>query len=225
MKLRVFLYGYAITLAIHLLSLLQSWNALQQLSKLLLMPLLLVFSGFQPHYYRDLKKPLLAALAFSWVGDILLQADHRGNAYFISGLIAFLLAHLCYIWLFRIIKARELGRRWFPLVFVLTFLYAATLIAYLLPLPGNLSLPVILYTLALCFMFILAAHAMPLQHYISKLLICGAGLFVLSDSMLAINKFDTPFPMASVYIMLTYGLAQSCLVYGLMQYTVSRNIH
>jgi uncharacterized membrane protein YhhN len=35
----------------------------------------------------------------SWIGDILLFAD-KGELYFIAGLIAFLISHVCYIILF-----------------------------------------------------------------------------------------------------------------------------
>ena len=42
----------------------------------------------------------------------------------------------------------------------------------------------------------------------------GALLFVISDSVLAINKFYQPFEVAGVIIMLTYGLAQLFIVEG-----------
>jgi hypothetical protein len=38
-------------------------------------------------------------IAFSLAGDVLLMNDSVSN-YFISGLACFLLAHICYIWLF-----------------------------------------------------------------------------------------------------------------------------
>jgi len=46
----------------------------------------------------------------------------------------------------------------------------------------------------------------------------GALLFVISDSVLAINKFYQSFEMAGVIIMLTYGLAQLFIVQGAIKY-------
>jgi uncharacterized membrane protein YhhN len=42
----------------------------------------------------------------------------------------------------------------------------------------------------------------------------GAGLFVLSDGLLAINKFNLQDPTMDIFVMLTYGLAQLYLVMG-----------
>ena len=36
----------------------------------------------------------------------------------------------------------------------------------------------------------------------------GGALFMLSDSLLAFNKFDAPLPLASLWILLSYWLAQ-----------------
>jgi uncharacterized membrane protein YhhN len=42
--------------------------------------------------------------------------------------------------------------------------------------------------------------------------IAGALLFVISDSLLAINKFYKPLPFAALFIMLTYCAAQYFIV-------------
>jgi uncharacterized membrane protein YhhN len=42
----------------------------------------------------------------------------------------------------------------------------------------------------------------------------GAVLFVLSDGLLAINKFNLQDPSMDIFVMLTYGLAQLYLVMG-----------
>jgi uncharacterized membrane protein YhhN len=46
----------------------------------------------------------------------------------------------------------------------------------------------------------------------------GAVLFVVSDSLLAINKFYSSFELAGVLIMLTYGMAQLLIVTGAINY-------
>ena len=49
-------------------------------------------------------------------------------------------------------------------------------------------------------------------------MMAGAFLFVVSDSLLAINKFYQSFEMAGIIIMLTYGLAQLFIVHGAVKY-------
>ena len=49
----------------------------------------------------------------------------------------------------------------------------------------------------------------------------GALLFVISDSVLAVNKFYYSFEWAGVVIMLTYGLAQLFICEGAIKYITS----
>jgi len=44
----------------------------------------------------------------------------------------------------------------------------------------------------------------------------GSILFLLSDSMIAINKFSTEFPLAGFWIMITYISAQYLIMRGLV---------
>lgn len=50
------------------------------------------------------------------------------------------------------------------------------------------------------------------------LMMTGALLFVISDSVLAINKFYQSFELAGVVIMLTYGIAQFFITEGGIRY-------
>ena len=45
----------------------------------------------------------------------------------------------------------------------------------------------------------------------------GATAFVLSDSLLAVNKFYQPFAYAGIFIMLTYCAAQYFIVRGYIE--------
>jgi uncharacterized membrane protein YhhN len=54
---------------------------------------------------------------------------------------------------------------------------------------------------------------------IASLFIAGSALFVISDSVLAFNKFHTSFPMASAIIMATYGGAQWLITKGATENT------
>jgi alkylglycerol monooxygenase len=41
----------------------------------------------------------------------------------------------------------------------------------------------------------------------------GACVFMVSDSLIAINKFVTPVPLASLWILVTYYAAQMLIVH------------
>jgi uncharacterized membrane protein YhhN len=51
-----------------------------------------------------------------------------------------------------------------------------------------------------------------------RMVMSGALIFMLSDSMIAINKFLDPLPFASMMIMITYILAQYFIVSGLIMH-------
>jgi uncharacterized membrane protein YhhN len=59
-------------------------------------------------------------------------------------------------------------------------------------------------------------HAFAAGNFINnstaKSFIAGAVFFIISDSLLALDKFYRPFALASVLIMLTYGIAQWLIV-------------
>jgi len=47
--------------------------------------------------------------------------------------------------------------------------------------------------------------------------LCGAILFVISDSLISINKFYAPFRYSGIAIMSTYIIAQYLIIYGIVK--------
>jgi uncharacterized membrane protein YhhN len=45
----------------------------------------------------------------------------------------------------------------------------------------------------------------------------GACIFMASDSVLAIDRFVQPVPMAILWVLATYYAAQFCIVHGMVQ--------
>lgn len=217
------LYFFGVALLAELAALFFQWASLHEVTKLLLLPTLLLFAALQLLEPPSLKLPLLAALLFSWIGDALLLFDTNGGIYFILGLAAFLVAHLFYCFLFNRIAKAARPRNWNLALIIPVILYSGFLLYTLFPSLGDLKIPVTAYALVLSAMFILASNALPLHTMTGKLLAISAALFVLSDSILAINKFYTPVPQASISIMLTYALAQLGLVYGVVAHALSPN--
>jgi alkylglycerol monooxygenase len=150
---------------------------------------------------------LLAALAFSLAGDVFLMLKD----YFLQGLVSFLVAHLCYIALFKAGVPWLPGKRIAGIVFGLGAAMYAGLFVFL---PNALKIPVALYTTAICLM---AAQAMGrasvLRDRASLGVAIGAGFFMASDSLLAVNRFAVPLPMAQFWVLATYYAAQLLIVH------------
>lgn len=208
-------YIYCIDLLVELMAILFDVQSVRIISKPLLMILLILGVCLQKIQPATLKYLLLVSLFFSWLGDLFLLFDKDDSLYFIGGLLSFLIAHLFYIILFVKLKTvlnpdSRLNKR--AIIFLL--IYVGILFTLLLPRLGVLKIPVIVYALVLASMFIASLYASSISSTWQSLIIIGALLFVVSDSILALNKFLNPFPTASFLVMLTYGLAQLFIVLG-----------
>lgn len=160
---------------------------------------------------------ILAGLIFSWAGDVLLQLDNSGTDLFIPGLMAFLLAHVMYIIVF---FGTPGNNRFLEKHFYVTFgllLYGVALTGLLWDYLGKLRIPVIFYGLIILTML---AGALNRYYKTEKrsyyLVLAGAILFVISDSLLAINKFAFHFSLSVFLVMSTYVIAQFLIVTGYM---------
>jgi uncharacterized membrane protein YhhN len=142
-------------------------------------------------------------LFFSFAGDVLLlRSDH----FFMLGLSAFLLTHIAYLFAFT--RGTHFPAR--PGVWILYLLFAACCNVLLFSrLPAGLRIPVAVYSL---FLVSMAAQAMGRsllsRTSASRLAASGALLFVLSDSLLALNRFYAPLRLAPLLILVPYYAAQ-----------------
>lgn len=170
-----------------------------------------------------LAKWILLALLFSCLGDVLLMFQEKNPDFFLFGLSAFLIAHIFYIIFFHRVRARE-NIKPNILFLLIVIAYYAGLIIWLSPFLGDMKLPVTVYGIVISFMLMLSLHMLFSRNKkAARWMVWGALLFVLSDSLLAIDKFYQPFEAANILIMLSYGLAQLFLVYGAVQYIGSAN--
>jgi uncharacterized membrane protein YhhN len=182
------------------------------------MPLLAGYFLSEAKHKHSLSRWILAALFFSWAGDVLLMFQEKDSLFFMLGLSAFLLAHVFYIVFFLGIKNREQVKLR-PLLLVIVVVYYAGLIYLLYPKLANMQMPVMVYGVVISAMFMLAMHMMYINNKkAGRWMMMGALLFVASDSVLAVNKFYQPFDGAGIIIMLTYGLAQLFIVKGAVEY-------
>lgn len=221
MRTKLFSFGaFYIIAGIHLAAILGGaiLNSLVIITK----PLLLLLLGII--YYHQAGRVnkahrnfMLAALSFSWLGDVLLLFQQNDPVFFLAGLISFLAAHLCYILAFGKISVHHAPsiirqQPWLALLFVAYGLLFFFFISHGL---GGMLIPVLVYMFVILLMGLAALNRFRRVEYHSFLLVfAGAMSFMLSDSLLAINKFATPFAMAGFLIMVTYIAAQYLIVKG-----------
>lgn len=187
--------------------------------KSFLMPFLILYFTRETFYIKDISKKLIVlALVFSWMGDVLLIFESKNENFFIFGLVAFLAAHIFYILFFeKIILAEHLKKRYW--IFLPVMVYYVVLISVLSPTLEDMKWPVRIYGIVISFMLIKALQVGWIKNRMTVFyLISGAALFVISDSILAMNKFYQPFEYAGFFIMLTYGLAQLLIAVGAVRY-------
>lgn len=164
-----------------------------------LVPILLIVSAATVHAWW-----FAAALVLCLVGDVLLlpQVDR-----FRGGLAAFLLAHLAFIGGFVAhgLRVQRLGFGAGMLLFVVVF--APPLLRSV---PRPLLAAVLAYLSVILGMFTAALLGG------GSIALLGASLFVVSDTLLAWNRFVRPLPTGRVGVMVTYHLALALLTLTLV---------
>ena len=154
----------------------------------------------------------MLALAFllSSVGDLFLaMKDNPRN--FTRGLLAFLAAHLFYLAIMLPLASRPEGLV-ANAASLVTGAGALALYFWLRPNLGKNQLPVGVYLVTILFMA-LAALAIPAAQ---PWLGLGAVLFVISDGVIAADKFGRPIPYRGLIVWATYYGGQALMALSLM---------
>ena len=156
--------------------------------------------------YQKKNALLTVGLLFGSLGDIFLTNSEE--VYFKLGLSSFLIGHIFYIIYF--IKNFKFNFK--GLLISLIILFASIGVSYwIIPnLQQDLKIPVLVYIFVITTMAITTNF----YQYWNIYAIVGAVLFLISDSMIAINQFVQPFPYAQLGIMLFYYLGQWGIAYG-----------
>jgi uncharacterized membrane protein YhhN len=152
--------------------------------------------------YRNL---VLAGLLFSLAGDVFLMLP---SDRFLAGLASFLVGHLFYVAAF----ATDGGAEG-PLLALLPFgVVGAAIYVWLLPGLAGMRAPVAVYVVAIALMAGLATARWLGAGGDGPLLACaGACLFMLSDAVLAANRFRRPFAAAQAVVLGTYFAGQTLI--------------
>lgn len=153
----------------------------------------------------------VAALGFSALGDVFLAMEFENN--FIAGLGAFLTAHVFYTLVFLpFTNTRNITRKLALCASVI--LYCTLLATQILPQDPMLKTAVVTYIIVLSVMCFAAVFAAKRKF---SLQMAGALIFAVSDSIIAWDAFRQPLPWASIWIMVTYYLAQAMIIFGILR--------
>jgi len=169
---------------------------------------------------NKITKLIMGGLLFSWVGDVLLMFESPEQPlFFMGGLGAFLTTHVLYILAFKA-SVTDSSKSIFKtrLIAIIPFILIGGFFYYtLFPNLNELKIPVAVYTIVIVTMVIFALNRIGSVSVPSfRLVYYGAIIFMVSDLILAIDKFYMPVEYAGVYIMGTYILAQGLIVGGVL---------
>ncbi len=169
------------------------------------------------------QRMMFIGLFFSWIGDIVLEIDQNQEIMFMAGLAFFLLAQVSYFIVFIMTHGKGQPVKKLIMMILPVVIYGVFLLAFLYRDLGEMRLPVVIYALVILAMLSAAITREGKTGIASFwLVLAGAALFVLSDSLLAVNKFSYAIPAAPVLIMSTYVIGQFLIVIGFLRQTGSR---
>ena len=165
--------------------------------------------GFYIVSERRQNHVFLTGLIFALLGDCFLMFGT--NDMFMIGLTCFLIMQICYTVTFN--RKRRVPRYKDYIVPGILAFVGLSALGVLWSGLGEMKWAVVLYTAAIVTMAIFAYLRHPLLRGYS-ILFTGVILFIVSDALLAFNKFGDGFSNAQIAVMVTYMLAQYFIVTG-----------
>lgn len=227
MKLFIQKFGitiYMLLLMLHLFAQLLGYTSIQYGSKLVLLPLLMLFFYVQPFFdsAANTKYLILVGLFGSFLGDAFLLSD----ALFIPGMIAFMITHIFNIIFFsKIYGLKQPKSTVFKVSMFLLLSFCWFIYFQLKTAIGPLIYPILVYMALICLAALMAIHVSnnkPTKIIANLFWTPGMLFFIASDAVLAFNKFSwstqSPIENIGLVTMATYGIAQLLLVKGFQLY-------
>jgi len=163
--------------------------------------------------FRCNLKLFALALLFSAAGDAFLAYD--GQRLFVPGLASFLATHVLYAIVFVLatkgaVAPMSAGRK-VMLAVIPTFAIAYSVVLW--PNLGALAIPVVLYIAAIVVMAMLSLRVRAIEVPL------GAVLFMVSDSLISLEKFLWQAVWVGPLVWITYAVAQLLITRGMLTST------
>lgn len=157
----------------------------------------------------------LTGFIFALLGDVFLL--FKNDDFFVIGLSCFLIMQICYASVFN--RKRRVPRNKDYFVPGALILFGIIMIAYLWKDIEGMRVGISLYSIAIITMAITGYLRHPrLRGYSTVLL--GIVLFIISDALIAIDRFSSNLVYGSIAIMITYMLAQYFIITGELLSTI-----
>lgn len=200
---------YALTVVVHLGTLLTGAEPLQRVSQALFAPILIALLVTAVPRHTRTSTLMLIGLLFTWAGDGLSQLAPESVQ--LISVLCFLVALLCY----SAALAPLWNRRRDPLRIALAIPYGGVVIGLFVACAdgaGPLLPAVAAYAIALATMAFLSAGG-------NGLTWTGGTLFLLSSSMLAMSWFlpGASIAYSAVWVMATYTVGHALLIAGMIR--------
>lgn len=204
---------FLLLLLLHLICIYLGMSTPRLITKLLLLPILILYLAAEP---GKTSVVVYIGLFCSFMGDLLLT--RAGEVFFLLGMLAFIGTHVCNIFFFYRLQKNYPGK---PMNLILAIVVLAVIsggVYFLLADQlGSFRIPILVYMAIISLMAVMATQTLVNPGLIQTSIRCfipGAALFVLSDGLLALNKFLLHAGFIDIAVMLTYGMAQYLLVKG-----------
>lgn len=204
---------FLLVLLLHLICIYLEMSTPRLITKLLLLPILIFYLAAEP---GKTSVVVYIGLFCSFLGDLLLTRS--SEVFFLFGMLAFIGTHVCNIIYFYWLQKGHPGK---PMNLVLALVVLSVISGgvyfQLADKLGSFRVPILVYMAIITLMAVMATQTLVNQailHTAIRCFIPGAALFVLSDGLLALNKFLLHAGSIDIAVMLTYGMAQYFLVKG-----------
>ncbi len=201
----------ALVAALDWLAVQRQWARVEQVAKPLVMVALAWLAFTMGAADHDVGRFLLVALGFSLVGDIFLLG--KGAVDFSGGLASFLVAHIAFVLAFLTLGVQP----WWALLGLLTAvplgLTAGRRIVQAAAHEGGAALG----GAVTAYLVVVVAMVVAASGTARPLVILGALTFLLSDTVLALDRFVGPRSNARMLVIVTYHLGQVMMVVGALR--------
>ncbi|MDQ8003424.1 MAG: lysoplasmalogenase [Pedobacter sp.] len=215
-----FTFAFAIIFFAELIAVTNNLAVVRLFTKPIITISLMLFLYFAIKRESRFTKKVIIGLFFSLLGDIFLMFVHTNQLFFMMGLGAFLIAHLFYIAAFYLDSTNkmEVERRYVLPIFLVFGFFCLAYYYLLRPYLGDMNVPVLVYSFVITMMGIMAALRYGKTNFKSfTWILMGAIFFIVSDSILAYNKFVERMEIGDLLVMSTYMAAQFLITMGTVE--------
>lgn len=166
------------------------------------------------HQDKDIRKPMLVALVFLILGDISFLYFEK-PVFFNIGLVMFMIANFFYFRAF--LLNTDFNMKLLVPFWIMCFTYFFIMMTLMYDNLGTFLIPLLVFFIVMISM----AHASYMRYRMvnSKsfaLVLAGTLLFLFSISIIGLSKFYKSIPYQHTLEMLSYGIGQLLIVFGIL---------